>query len=155
MACNIDSWFALSPLARLLCWLAATLCGVALLWWLVIAPQQKELAQLSSLQAAQDEARTAQWRKLRALAMPADAFASALATTCRFSPLNLPAHDQQLVRWQPGQGGGQAELETEWGAAMNIFQRLAECGMSVSSFSLTNGRGALRFIVQLEQGNGD
>jgi len=155
MICNFERWFALSTPARFFCWLAATLCGVALLWWLAISPQQEQLAQLGSQQTVRGAARQAQWRKLRALALPAAAFAPAPVTRCDFSPLSLPSQEQQLVRWQPERGGGEAELETAWGAAVNVFERLAECDMLLPAFSLSGAGGTLRFIMQLEQGHGD
>lgn len=155
MPCNLDSWFALSTPARLLWWLAATLCGLALLWWQVVSPQQKALTQAGLEQAMRQQTRAEQWRKLRALEPPADAAISAPEERCFFSPLSLPAPGQQLVRWQPEPGGGEAELETPWQAAVDLFQRLASCDMQIASFALTSGDGALRFTLHLEHGNGD
>lgn len=146
---NPDSWFALSPRGRLLGWLAAVLCSLALLGWLVVMPQHTRLQQLHDNQAVREASRTAQWRTLRALAVPEGA--QALAKARAFSPLGLQSQAQQLVRWQPGAGGGEVELETRWAAALTTFTQLAQCDMLIPSFSLTAGEGGLRFLLQLEQ----
>ncbi|MGP3590524.1 HofO family protein [Vagococcus sp. WN89Y] len=155
MGCNLDRWLALSVTARLLCWLAATLCGLALLWWLLISPQQKQLAQLARERTAREASRQVLWRTLRALEPPAGAPLPAFAHTCLFSPLSLPSQEQQLVRWQPERDGAEAELETGWEAAVNVFQRLAQCDMHIPAFSLAGTGNTLRFIMQLEQGDSD
>lgn len=151
MALNPDVWLALSPRMRAVCWLAAMLIGILLIGWFAIRPlnhaQRLTLHQQSALQPE----RQAQWRKLRALALPEERID--LSEVRRFSPLDFHGQARQLLRWQPMPGGGELVLESRWPQAVETFSLLAERGMQIPAFSLSASESGLRFTLQLEHGD--
>lgn len=152
MTLNADLWFVLSPWQRTTCWLCSVLCSLFLVWWLAISPLNAAQAQLNNQQSAQQAALKAQWRTLRALFPPTES--AFLPAEKPFSPLDFQETDRQLIRWQPGQGGGELILQTRWQPVAETFARLASCGMQVPAFSLTMQDNLLRFTLQLEHNNG-
>ncbi|MDF7758411.1 hypothetical protein PU683_02530 [Kosakonia cowanii] len=148
MALNPDVWLALSPRMRAVCWLAATLIGILLIGWFAIRPlnhaQRLTLRQQSALQLELQ----AEWRKLRALALPEEQIE--LSEVRRFSPLDFHGQTRQLLRWQPMQSGGEMVLESRWPQAVETFLLLAERDMQIPAFSLSASDNGLRFTLQLE-----
>ncbi|XTZ38733.1 hypothetical protein ACQYRI_01350 [Salmonella enterica] len=148
MRLDTDIWFALSPRMHRVCWLAATLCSLVLLWWLAIEPLNARQIQLLSQQAERQAALQAQWRKLRALIPPTT---PAQAEVRRpFTPLEFQAQERQLVRWQPARRGGEMVLETSWAPAVDLFLQLAEHNMLVPAFSLMADGDTLTLTLRLE-----
>lgn len=148
MALNPEVWLALSPRMRVVCWLAAMLIGILLVGWFAIRPlnhaQRLTLRQQSTLQLELQ----AEWRKLRALALPEEQIE--LSEVRRFSPLDFHGQTRQLLRWQPMQGGGEMVLESRWPQAVETFLLLAERDMQIPAFSLSASDNGLRFTLQLE-----
>ncbi|WLI77951.1 hypothetical protein Q5705_05185 [Kosakonia sp. H02] len=151
MSFNLDTWLALPPPVRVICWLASALCGLSLVWWLSIRPIHNAQAHAVAQQMAQHSVRQAQWRKLRALSLPVEH--SPLPDARRFSPLDFQAQDRQLIRWQPAPGGGELVLETRWQRVVETFPLLAERGMLIPAFSLVASEERLQFTLQLEHDN--
>ncbi len=149
MPLNIDLWFVLSPRQRAVCWLLSVFCGLLLMWWLAISPLNTAQERLVNQQREQQVALQMQWRKLRTLFTPPQGLP--LSESQDFSPLGFQAPDRQLIRWQPGQDGGELVLETRWSSVAETFALLAGVGMQVPAFSLVADAGLLRFTLRLER----
>lgn len=72
-----------------------------------------------------------------------------------FAATDFQTGGSSLIRWQPGNDGGELVLETDWKTVPVIFSLLATRGMAVRAFSVRPGTGALQMVMQLERiGNG-
>lgn len=148
MPLNADFWFDLTPRLRFACWLTGACCGLMLAWWLAVFPLKDRQVQLLIQQETHESALRAQWRKVRDITPPQQSATEVASSP--FTPLDFHTHEQQLVRWQPAQNGGEMVLQTQWSRVTGTFLMLAQRDMRVPSFSLVTEGNGLRFTLGLE-----
>jgi pilus assembly protein HofO len=67
-----------------------------------------------------------------------------------FPPLDFQTAGTQLIRWQPDANGGELTLDAEWVNIPVLFNRLAQRGMGVMTFSVEPGKSRLVVVVRVE-----
>ena len=68
-----------------------------------------------------------------------------------FSPLEFDAPELRLVRWQPGNAGGELVVEAAWAQIPALFVTLAQRDVTVGRFSIQPERESLQVVMQLER----
>lgn len=151
MRIHPEIWYALSPRRRSLCWVIGT--GLMLLCAIGVQLNIQD-HQLTTQQAqqARDAALNARlWTAVRKLS-PADNVASTVAAR-PFSPLEFDTGEMQMVRWQPGNAGGELVVDAVWPQIPRLFSTLARRDVAVVRFSLQPEQQKLRLTLQLERQN--
>ncbi|MEB6381237.1 HofO [Leclercia adecarboxylata] len=151
MRIHFDSWCALSPRWRCLCWGVSS--GLMLLCvaggQLRLQYQQLATQRAQHVQDAQNNARL--WAAVRKLS-PADDAPSTVAPR-PFSPLEFDTGELRMVRWQPMSTGGELVVEAVWAQIPALFVTLARRDVVVGRFTLQPEQQRLRLTLQLERRN--
>lgn len=150
-----EYWCALSPRARLACWLMLSTGLVALCWQAGVRPawqaQATAYRQLTSLR----ETSQAQRQRALTLRLPEEASAQLADTPGRFSPLDFQFDDARLVRWRPEGQGGELVLQAQWRQVPETFVRLALSDVTLEAFTVVPRGVALEFTLRLINGDDD
>ncbi len=135
-----DSWYAMTPRGRCLCWSlsSALLLICATLWQGRIQEQP----------VATQQANARLWIAVRKLSPPDEA-RSAVAIR-PFSPLEFDTDVLRMVRWQPRGRGGELVMEATWAQIPSLFVNLARRDVAVERFSIQPEQNRLQIVMQLE-----
>lgn len=144
-----DSWLAQSPRFRLICW-CGWLLGLLIAVLLCLHPVAQKRVMHQEAFNQQRAAIQTQWRNLYLLATSSEAPEEPLIP---FSPLLFQTLHTRLLHWQPSAQGGEMTLKPAWDAIPLMFVQLAEQGMNVSQFSLSQEGAELLLTLQLERLN--
>ncbi len=151
---SLDLWYALSPGARAGYGLLLMVFLLLAVWWWQIKPITGEQTAREQQRLVQQSALQASWRDILALKPPEITHSQADVPTA-FSPLDFHTPDAQLIRWRPGERGGEMVLEAQWVSIPRMFSWLAERQMLAPAFSITVQEHALNFVLQVESDDGD
>ena len=146
-----ERWYSQHLRTRILCWSLASCLMFLGAYLALVRPTIQPLLQLEAKRNQLTAAQTALWV---GAAQPQLAHSEpTVLTFLPFSPLDFQAGGVRLVHWLPDAKGGAITLDADWMQIPNVFERLAQCGMSVSAFSVAPGESTLRMVVQLENRN--
>lgn len=136
-----ESWYAMTPRARCLCWGAssALLLICATLWQ----------GRMQEQPVATQQANARLWTAVRKLSPPDGA--QPAVTARPFSPLEFDTDELRMVRWQPGGRGGELVIEATWGQIPSLFVTLARRDVAVDRFSIQPEHNRLQIVMQLER----
>ncbi len=141
MRIHPDSWYAMTPRGRCLCW------GLSSALLLICATLWQERMQAQPVATQQANARL--WSAVRKLSPPDEA-QTAVATR-PFSPLEFDTDALRMVRWQPGGRGGELVMEATWAQIPSLFVTLARRDVAVDRFSIQPEQNRLQIVMQLER----
>jgi len=141
MRIHPDSWYAMTPRGRCLCWglSSALLLICATLWQ----------GRMQAQPVATQQANARLWSAVRKLSPPDEA-QTAVATR-PFSPLEFDTDALRMVRWQPGGRGGELVMEATWAQIPSLFVTLARRDVAVDRFSIQPEQNRLQIVMQLER----
>ncbi|WP_347114534.1 hypothetical protein AAHB66_21820 [Leclercia sp. S52] len=141
MRIHPDSWYAMTPRGRCLCWglSSALLLICATLWQ----------GRMQAQPVATQQANARLWSAVRKLSPPDEA-QTAVATRS-FSPLEFDTDALRMVRWQPGGRGGELVMEATWAQIPSLFVTLARRDVAVDRFSIQPEQNRLQIVMQLER----
>lgn len=141
MRIHPDSWYAMTPRGRCLCWglSSALLLICATLWQ----------GRMQAQPVATQQANARLWSAVRKLS-PSDEAQTAVATR-PFSPLEFDTDALRMVRWQPGGRGGELVMEATWAQIPSLFVTLARRDVAVDRFSIQPEQNRLQIVMQLER----
>ncbi|WP_333853024.1 HofO family protein [Leclercia sp.] len=149
MQIHPDSWYAMTPRGRCLCWGVSSAlllaCFIGLQWRM----QDRQIAAQQARHARNAEAHARLWAAVRKLSLPEDAPPSPAAEP--FSPLAFDTDELRMVRWQPGGRGGELVLEASWTQIPSLFASLARHDVAVGRFSIQPEQKRLQIVMQLER----
>jgi len=141
MRIHPDSWYAMTPRGRCLCWGlgSALLLICATLWQGRMQPQPVATQQINARL----------WSAVRKLSPPDEAQTAVAARP--FSPLEFDTDALRMVRWQPGGRGGELVMEATWAQIPSLFVTLARRDVAVDRFSIQPEQNRLQIVMQLER----
>ena len=145
MRIHPDSWYAMTPRGRCLCWgisSALLLAGVTGWQW-----------RMQDRQTATQQAHARLWVAVRKLSPPDDTHAPVAAQP--FSPLAFDTDELRMVRWQPVGTGGELVIEATWAQIPSLFATLARRDVAVARFSIQPEHNKLQVVMQLERQDAD
>lgn len=143
MRIHPDSWYALAPRGRCLCW------GVSSALLLLCATDWQ--GRMQERQVATQQANARLWTAVRKLSPPEDVQPAVAARP--FSPLEFNTDALRTVRWQPGGAGGELVIEATWAQIPALFATLARRDVAVGRFSIQPEQNRLQIVMQLERQN--
>ncbi|MCU6667949.1 hypothetical protein M8013_04125 [Enterobacteriaceae bacterium H4N4] len=144
-----DSWWAMAPRWRCLCWI---LFSALLLIGVLVTQMRERDQQTAAFQAqqARDASANARlWAAIRKLSPATEPVSVGVVRL--FSPLEFDAPDLRLVRWQPGSAGGELVVEAAWAQIPTLFVTLAQRDVAVGRFSIQSEQETLQVVIQLER----
>ncbi len=149
MRIHPDSWYAMTPRWRGLCWaISSAIMVLGLMGGQLRMREQQAAARLT--QQVQDTASNAGlWASVRKLSPPDNVHTSEAPRP--FSPLAFDTGKQRLVRWLPGSAGGELVIEAVWAQIPTLFVTLAQCDVVVGRFSIQPEQKTLQVTLQLER----
>ena len=136
-----DSWYAMTPRGRCLCW------GVSSALLLICATLWQGRVQEQPLTTQQANARL--WIAVRKLSPPDEAPPAVAARP--FSPLEFDTDALRMVRWQPAGAGGELVIKATWAQIPSLFATLARRDVAVDRFSIQPEQNRLQIVMQLER----
>lgn len=149
MRIHPDSWWAMPPRWRCLCWIlssALLLLGVA---GTQMRGRDRQTAVFQAQRVQDAGANARLWASVRKLTPAAEPASAGMARP--FSPLEFDAPELRLVRWQPGNAGGELVVEAAWAQIPALFVTLAQRDVAVGRFSIQPERETLQVVMQLER----
>ena len=132
MRIHPDSWYAMTPRGRCLCWgisSALLLAGVTGWQWRM---QDRQIATQEARLVRNAETHSRLW-------------------TAPFSPLAFDTDELRMVRWQPRGAGGELVIKATWAQIPSLFATLARRDMAVGRFSIQPEQNRLQIVMQLER----
>lgn len=149
MRIHPDSWYAMTPRGRCLCWgisSALLLAGVSGWQWRM---QDRQIATQEARLVRNAETHSRLWTAVRKLSPPDNAQPSVAALP--FSPLAFDTDELRMVRWQPRGAGGELVIKAAWAQIPSLFVTLARRDMAVGRFSIQPEQNRLQIVMQLER----
>lgn len=149
MRIHPDSWYAMTPRGRCLCWglSSALLLACVTGWQWRMQVRQIATQQAQHARDAENHARL--WTAVRKLSPPDDV--QPAVTARPFSPLEFDTDALRMVRWQPVGRGGELVIEATWAQIPALFATLARRDVAVGRFSIQPEQNRLRIVMQLER----
>ncbi len=149
MRIHPDSWYAMTPRGRCLCWGVSTALLLICVTGLQGRMQDRQRAtqQAGQMRNAENHARL--WAAVRKLSPPDDSHAPVAAQP--FSPLAFDTDELRMVRWQPVGTGGELVIEATWAQIPSLFATLARRDVAVARFSIQPEHNKLQVVMQLER----
>ena len=143
-----ERWCECCFRTRFLCWSISTFAVLLGAFWIVVRPASQQTASLSVDHERAITAIGTLWVSARQ--HHAGEVEHESAAVLPFSPLDFQTGGTQLIRWQPDANGGELTLDAEWINIPVLFNRLAQRGMGVMTFSVEPGKSRLVVVVRVE-----
>lgn len=151
MRIHPDCWYAMTPCWRGLCWVISSAIMVIGLTGAQLRMREQQAATRLTQQAQDTASNAGLWASVRKLSPPDNAHTS--ETPRPFSPLEFDTGEQHLVRWIPGNSGGELVVEAVWAQIPTLFVTLAQRDVVVGRFSIQPEQKTLQVTLQLERQN--
>lgn len=151
MRIDPDSWCALTSRWRCICWAVSSTLIVLLVTGVQARLRDRQLATGQAQQVRDTNINAGLWAAVRKLTPPAQVQSPAI--TRPFSPLEFDTGDRRMVRWQPGNNGGELVVEAGWAQIPTLFSTLAQRDIAVARFSIQPEKKTLQVVMQLERQN--